>query len=410
MSARTSVIAVLLLAVVSRCGFAAEAVRPAPPKPAKRPIVESRVRLPVGDENGKMIREVQQGAYRLRLDLSEQVIRLDAPRDESWRTPEERIRPGDTVVVTDQRAALQAGTTTVAELVKGRLVTVSKVQKDWVATSVLVGGQAKSGWVKMSSVKFHAEEAPVSATLAPFAGGETVSAALLAQKAKQFDDGLYAAVDIAAQQGAGNFAGKAGLLTRVAEVFSKQQLGKDDARLIVLAAARLGGLPNPSSRAADRAISATVESFQRDPLRSKPLGFYTWNENLRRIFQQDRMLQARLEGESGVRAIAQALLADAAGRATYEQYLGLISRLTNPLSEIDLRQYMAGLAEGQPELPTGGLSFFPASRSHEADLVMRLYANQPIPEGFDLMDALIARIRAGEIDLSPKAESGWYDY
>jgi hypothetical protein len=71
---------------------------------------------------------------------------------------------------------------------------------------------------------------------------------------------------------------------------------------------------------------------------------------------------------------------------------------------------MAGLEGGHPELPAAGLSFFPPSRSHEADLVTRLYANRPIPAGFDLMDELISRIRAGEIDLSPTAESGWYDY
>jgi hypothetical protein len=410
MLSRTSALITVVLCLLPQSGYSAEAVPPAPRTPTKKPIVESGVRLPVADENGKLIREILQGPYRLQLDLSEQVIRLDAPREESWRTPEERIRAGDTVIVTDQRAPLQAGTATVAELVKGQLVTVTKVQKEWLATSVLVGGQTKSGWLKMSSVKFHAEEAPLSATLATFAGGEIVSASLLAQKAKQFDDGLYATADVAAQQGAGKFAGKAGLLTRLAEVLAQQPLAPDDARLVVLAAARLGGLPNPSSRGADQAISATVERFQRDPLRSKPLGFYTWNANLRRIFQQDRMLQTRLKGESGVRAIAEALRADGAGLATYEQYLKLISRLTNPLSQGSLRQYLADLEAGRPALSEEGLSFFPPSRSHETDLVMRLYGNQPIPAGFDLMEELIVRIRKGEIDLSPTGESGWYDY
>jgi hypothetical protein len=406
----SSFLAVSVVSVSLHAASAKEAVAPAPSRPAKRPIVESRVRLPLADDKGKLIREIQQGDYRLVADLSEQVIRLDAPRQESWRAPEERIRPGDTVVVTDPRAPLQNGTTTAAELVKGQIVAVSKVQKDWVATSVLVGGQVKSGWVKMSSVKFHTEEDPLAPTLAPFARGETVSAALLAQKAKQFDDGLYAAVEVAAQQGAGKFSGKAGLLTRLAEVLAGQRLANDDARLIVLAAARLGGLPKPTSPGADTAISALIEKFQRDQLRSKPLAFYTWNAGLCRIFQQDRMLQSKLVGETGVRAITQALAADEAGRTTYEQYLALISRLTNPLSKGDLRQYMADLADGHPQFPEDGLSFFPSSRSHEADLVMRLYGNRSIPEGFDLMEALITRIRSGEIDLSVREDSGWYDF
>ena len=53
------------------------------------------------------------------------------------------------------------------------------------------------------------EEAALSPTLA--ATGGFVSASVLAQKAKQFDDGLYAAVELAAQNGAGKYAGKAGL-------------------------------------------------------------------------------------------------------------------------------------------------------------------------------------------------------
>ena len=41
--------------------------------------------------------------------------------------------------------------------------------------------------------------------------GDTVSAATLLLKAKFFDDRLYAAVELAAQQGMGRFAGKAAL-------------------------------------------------------------------------------------------------------------------------------------------------------------------------------------------------------
>ena len=42
---------------------------------------------------------------------------------------------------------------------------------------------------------------------------------MLAQKAKQFDDGLYAAVELAAQQGAGRCQGKANLLKTLADHF-----------------------------------------------------------------------------------------------------------------------------------------------------------------------------------------------
>src|SRR3712207_4605764 len=50
----------------------------------------------------------------------------------------------------------------------------------------------------------------------PHAKGGPVSAATLLLKAKQLDDGLYAAVELAAQRGSGRFTGKATLLRSVA--------------------------------------------------------------------------------------------------------------------------------------------------------------------------------------------------
>ena len=43
-------------------------------------------------------------------------------------------------------------------------------------------------------------------------------------------------------------------------------------------------------------------------------------------------------------------------------------------------------------------------------LFERLYGDQEVPEGFDLMRELIRRVRWGEIMLTPTEESGWYDY
>jgi hypothetical protein len=405
-----SLSALIALSMLHQVGIGAAPVPAPPARPAKRPIVESTVRLPVPDGKGMLIREIESGGYRLKLDLSRQVIRIDAPSEVSWRDSQERIQAGDTVVVSDERASLQAGTATITQLARGRMVTISEVRGEWLATSVLVGGLPKSGWLKSSSVKFHADELPLSATLAEFSGERTVSAALLAQKAKQFDDGLYAAVEVAAQQGAGRITGKAAMLNRLAKVLAQEQPSGSDARLIVLAAARLGGLQFECSPALDRAISATIDSFQRDPLRSKPLAFYTWNTDLRRIFQQDRMLQTRLEGEAGIRAIAEALRSDGAARSSYDEHLKLMSRLTNSLQGDHLRSYIDKLDGGSPAIPPERVSFFPQSRSHEADLVMRLYGDKPIPENFDLMEELVARIRSGGIDVSPTGTSGWYDY
>ena len=40
----------------------------------------------------------------------------------------------------------------------------------------------------------------------------------------------------------------------------------------------------------------------------------------------------------------------------------------------------------------------------------QLYGNRPIPEGFDLADEMIRRIRDGSLKLAPTETSGWYDH
>ena len=146
------------------------------------------------------------------------------------------------------------------------------------------------------------EEAPISPTLAPTR--EFVSASIVAQKAKQFDDGLYAAVELAAQNGAGRFLGKADLLARVARALAAargERLG--NAETVLLAACRLGGVPAAAPAGMESAIDLAVSEFDADALRSKPIGFYTWSDKLAAIFRQDRMLQSELVGAAGIAAL-----------------------------------------------------------------------------------------------------------
>src|SRR4029077_8445631 len=73
-----SVSMVIALSLLSQTEVSAEPVPAPAAKPVKRPIRESTVRLPAPDGNGKLIREIENGGYRLKLDLSEQIIRLNA--------------------------------------------------------------------------------------------------------------------------------------------------------------------------------------------------------------------------------------------------------------------------------------------------------------------------------------------
>lgn len=294
-------------------------------------------------QEGEYVREVEDQGYRIRLDISRQIIGIEIPEQREF---------GE----------------------RGRV------------------------------------EAPIVATLKGLSQG-FVSASILTQKAKQFDDGLYAAVELGAQNGAGRFRGKAAMLEALARTLAAgQPLDPESPAMIVLAACRLGTLPVKVTPALDAPLRAAVDSFLAAPARSKPIGFYTWSPALAAIFRQDRMLQSELTGRAGIGAIARALHADAEARATYDAYESLVTRLTNPLAGSGLRGVLNELDRGQISPPDRGLTFFPASRSHETDLVMKLYGSRPIPKGFSLVDEMIRRIRAGQLDLKPTAGSGWYDY
>jgi len=57
--------------------------------------------------------------------------------------------------------------------------------------------------------------------------------------------------------------------------------------------------------------------------------------------------------------------------------------------------------------PNDYVGFIPPSRSHETDLIMKLYGGTPIPEGFDLMTEVITRLKSGKLSFMPGEKSGW---
>jgi hypothetical protein len=238
---------------------------------------------------------------------------------------------------------------------------------------------------------------PLAPTL-PLTEDGIISAATLLLKAKQFDDGLYAAVELAAQEGAGRFAGKAALLRSLAATLTSDPAATDSAAAaLVLAACELSGVPVATPPPLRRAVEGVRRAFLGDEVRSKPLGFYTWSPALASIFRQDRLLQSDLS-PAAAGALVRALGETPGAWPAYDGCLRLAARLTNPLTRPSLRDAAVGRV------------FLPPSRSHEVDLVQRLYGDRPVPEGFDLMTELIRRVRAGEIRLDPTEHSGWYDY
>jgi hypothetical protein len=230
---------------------------------------------------------------------------------------------------------------------------------------------------------FRDEPEPLLAT-PPLAPSGPVSAAALLLKAKQFDDGLYAAVELAAQRGAGRFAGKASLLRSLAD------------SVPILAACRLGNVPVLVPDSLAESVQDAIDRFLGDQA-AKPVGFYTWSDELRSIFHQDRFLQQPLVDDVAddlLRTIEQT----PGALGSYEATLQLASWLSNLPARPGLQSNSAGR------------SFFPASRSHEQILLDQLYGDRPIPDGFDLMEELIRRVKSGKLSLRPSSTSGWYDH
>jgi hypothetical protein len=206
--------------------------------------------------------------------------------------------------------------------------------------------------------------------------------------------------------------GKRDWLARLAAKVNAEQGGVPLAQLY--AAAALGGGEAVIPSTLTQAVARQRQSFLADEKVSKPLGFYTWTPKLQSIFRQDRLLQSPLpasEHVAGITAMARALAAEAEVRKSYEQVLHLNERLTNPLKSAGYRELLSTAGEGRVlPLSEAPVSFLPPSRGPETDLIVRLYGNQPIPEGFSLMDEVVTRLKSGELSLAPRDNSGWYDH
>ncbi len=228
-------------------------------------------------------------------------------------------------------------------------------------------------------------------------GAAVVPMSVLGMKAKQFDDGLYAAVELLAQNGAGKFTGKVKLLGQLLQVLRGGPSGACD---VIGAAGALGRWLDAATLSEDARHAA--EQFASSPL-AKPISFYTWSESLQAIFTQDRFLQRQLE-RADADALVTAIGSHSALQSAYYQYLQLMSKMTNRLSGQSLAERLLHSKHYDPSMPE---SFFPASGSKEDDLLDKSDLGRP---GFSLMDDFIAAIKARKIDLRPQANSGWYEY
>jgi hypothetical protein len=237
---------------------------------------------------------------------------------------------------------------------------------------------------------------------------------LIDGKAKQFDDGLYAALDQAYYKGLeGKLLGHVALVKRIYENVDK----KSPAAVFLAAGLELAGVKVDVGDEVTK--GQLLANFNFDQVASKPIGFYTWNETLSQCFRFLRFFQKQM-GESNIeliRALADAVGKDKALLADYQKAMHFYARLTNPYSCLTVAD-VAGVPRLDAErlqqlckekkVAKPAVALFPPSTSKEVVLFEKLFP-LGLPPNADLMRELVRRIRSGEVDLTPKADSGWYE-
>jgi hypothetical protein len=242
---------------------------------------------------------------------------------------------------------------------------------------------------------------------------------LIDGKAKQFDDGLYAALDQAYYQGLERrLESHVELVRRLRDAL----VDGTPAQQWLTAALLLADADADTARAPVE-VQRLLADFLADETCSKPIGFYTWSDTLRRCFRFLRFLQKEFGPEPAAelqipRALAAALATDAELMADYRRAIDFYGRLTNPhicLSVADLAA--SGAAKGgdlhalakKKHASHESVALFPPATSRETVLFDKLFPSG-LPPKANLMRELISRIRSGEVDLRPADDSGWYDY
>ena len=250
---------------------------------------------------------------------------------------------------------------------------------------------------------------------APVRGSVLPSVNLIDGKAKQFDDGLYAALDRAYYKGLrGRLVSHVELVRRLYE-----KAGKDSPAAPYLAAGlELAGV---SVEPADPAAKARLlRAFRENEVASKPIGFYTWDDTLAACFRFLRFFQQEFDAEhlTVPAALNRALAGDATLRTDYRKALDFYAHLTNPYICLSVADLPAGDPPGaedfrrlcrQKKASHEAVALFPPSTSRETVLFEKLFPTG-LPENANLMRELVQRIRSGEVDLQPRPDSGWYEY
>lgn len=231
--------------------------------------------------------------------------------------------------------------------------------------------------------------------------------------AKQFDDGLYAAVDLAV------FRGEAvtgvSLPQFIESVFHKLP-EPSPARPFLAGALSLVGKQEKLNEPQSAAQNKHLAEFEMNATNSKPAGFYTWNEELKQVWRFCRYLQKEFDSRdiSIPADFAKVLSKEPKLRKDYTVLLSFYSRLTNP----DICLPADALADGSSDLSSlakthnarhVSVAILPPATSRETELFEKLFP-EGLPPGANLMNELIRNILSGTVTLAPTEQDGWYQW
>ena len=236
---------------------------------------------------------------------------------------------------------------------------------------------------------------------------------LIDGKAKQFDDGLYAALEQHwFQEHSAEFTGDLAFFEDLAAAVPA------DSRAAAFFAVglELAGIKIPATNQTSRTFFK--DRFDSDLVQGKPIGFYAWNEKLQQCYRVGRFFQMEFELDDNdwMQPVIRVLQTQSELQATYRRILARWARLSNApsrLTVMDLVDYSKGeklvQLRRQRNLTSSTVSLIPAGSNRESVLSRRLF-----PNGFsakdDIMRELVKAIRGGSVDLQPNDGSGWYDY
>jgi hypothetical protein len=227
---------------------------------------------------------------------------------------------------------------------------------------------------------------------------------LIDGKAKQFDDGLFAAIDLAYFRGLKPKLPS--LVTLIKQMHERVPTGSQ-ASSYLAAGLKIANVDVKISEPDQ--VSAWLHRFESSAMYSKPFSFYTWTPELTQVFRFVRYFQQPLPISQPdlIGDLARCLPGDEHLMSQYKQVQSVYARLTNPLTNLTL----ADVPPNGEKLPknTPPIAIFPTSRSKESDLIGKLFP-LGVPPDVDLMKEIIQAIRLGKVNLAPSRDSGWYEH